>query len=773
MAKYNLSKGAIKEINKSIELVFDKLKTRFLGPNPDNRIMVTYNHPLSLPGLFESAASEEGTKPHIDTLNNLVEAASSYLDASQEQAKARTVTAIRQFLSDASVNGIDTDWRTVLGGQLADIWKDVSNNVERIIHTETAGAKNISVMDGIIKVNESMGIGDPVVYFVVVHDGDLCAECKRLHLLEDLITPRCWKLSELSHSYHVKGEDKPSVTGEHPHCFVGSTKLFTSDGIRTIKDLYNEGLPVKVSVDNRVTNRRVGNNQFGKIIPGVTWLNRHQKGSRLLQATHVYETGIQKCYKVTLDTGHSLEVSEGHDFWIDDNKNGYKKRADQLIVGDKIPLLSGEGGFGLDHFPDAAELMGNLMGDGTINGNFATWHFFGNDIDYGKILKDKAHKFSPRMDLPLQINEPNEKYNVQQASFSSQLLGRKFVEEFGFSKRPRRVPNRIWTSSKETISSFLRGLYAADGCSDSSPSVALSQNDREFLCEIQLLLNNLGFVSRIYSQDKAQIKSITYANGDTFNTNRKATWRLLIGGMDQVTKFANEIGFGVPKKQKVLLDRLLLKNSKTKLGSWRTAKVSSIKEIGMQQTYCLTEPLTNTVCANGVVVGNCRCTLVTLMSGYGFDKAGMVVYVSSKHNEIKKQRSKLGKSEASDKKILRDWTGDDPDPKLREKVPVMTGEYRSHALSELKKIAKMKDGSFVLYRGMSYKEEQQNLDYDQRTSWTPYKKHAQGFAKEYDGIVIAALIPAESITTIPFEFKADSYSLEHEVIVEPGQYEEA
>lgn len=36
---------------------------------------------------------------------------------------------------------------------------------------------------------------------------------------------------------------------------------------------------------------------------------------------------------------------------------------------------------------------------------------------------------------------------------------------------------------------------------------------------------------------------------------------------------------------------------------------------------------------------NCRCSIVTLMPGYGFDGAGMVVFIDPQHDEYAKQRS--------------------------------------------------------------------------------------------------------------------------------------
>lgn len=391
-------------------------------------------------------------------------------------------------------------------------------------------------------------------------------------------------------------------------------------------------------VDARVKNRRLGNNQFGKDIPGSVWFHRHASGCQVLPATAVYDTGIQECVRVTLASGQSLDVSVGHEMWVDDNNGGRKIRASDVVVGDKIPLLSGEGGWGVDSFPELAELMGNLMGDGCVSKDVAIWKFFGDDIPYGRRLRDLAAPWMElRGDGVLAVVGPDAKYNVPRACFKGMTLRRIFVDEFGLSKKPRRVPRRVWAADKITVAGFLRGLFAADGHSEVNPTVVLAQNDRVFLGEIQLLLSNFGIRSSIYAHGEATDKDIVYADGRVFHTRRRPCWRLHIGGWDQAALFATEIGLGVPAKQAFLLRRLAATEGRCRHGAWRTSLVASIEPIGLKQTYCLTEPMTNTVTANGIVTGNCRCTPSTLLPGYGFDERGRVIFVTVGHSERDKQ----------------------------------------------------------------------------------------------------------------------------------------
>lgn len=218
-----LTKKAISAISSAIETLFDRVKVRFLGPQyvkPKKiEFKVKTNPVLNLPGLFKLSAVHEGAQADEDRLHSLVHIAETYLDAHKERTKAKVVQAVDSFLQDAQEKGVDTDWETVLGGQLADTWKEVSNNVKRIVTTEATTAQNMGALEAIGKINAAAGIDDPVVYWVCHFvNGYPCPECRRLHLMEDEVTPRLWYRSECKNSYATKGDEAPSLLGQHPNC---------------------------------------------------------------------------------------------------------------------------------------------------------------------------------------------------------------------------------------------------------------------------------------------------------------------------------------------------------------------------------------------------------------------------------------------------------------------------------------------------------------------------------------------------------------------------
>lgn len=653
-----LSAALLKVIEKEVDKLYDKAIVRYLGPWALDKVIFFGSKKeqekwekenvkpfMTLPGLITASALQNGGQPSEELTEQLIDNVKEYFDAYRAQTKAQVRARVQNFVREAAISGKEVNPKVVLGGQLTDVWKGATAQAKRLVDTESTTARNLGGLEAVVEVSKKQGIDDPTVAFLSIKDKYRCGECTRLHTLDDGVTPRVWKLSEVGHGYHKKGQQEPKIGGLHPNCLTGSQRIHTSRGALTVKELFEQGGALEVVVDSRVKPRRIGNNQFGAEIPGSTWFNRHASGAMLRAATNVYDTGVQECYRIELDSGHVIEVSAGHEMWVDDNKNGKKVEARNLQVGDKVPLLSGEtGAWGRDSFPVYAELMGNLMGGGHIGETSAQWSFFGDDIPYGNELLRKARSVVPatsryHLQSELIVHSPNDKYNVESAQFNSTALRNIFVEEFALSKKPRRVPSRIWGADRETASAFLRGLYAADGHSESTPAVVLAQNDLDFLREIQVLLSMFGFVSRIYTHgDDGLTKTMTYANGDKHEVTRGACWRLHIGGALQVERFAKEIGFGVPRKQQDLLNRSAQATRNPIRNNWRTAKVKFIESIGAQQTYCLTEPVTNTITVNGIVTGQCRCTMVSVEAGYGFDSSGKIVYKGENWNEFKHQR---------------------------------------------------------------------------------------------------------------------------------------
>lgn len=219
MKTIRLSKAVVKKIWSAVDRVFDRAVARFLAKPPaDKRVFIGVKSRVTLPQLFEAASAEEHARADKSTLDSLLAIAEGYVEAQRHATKARVVKAVESWLNEAHAGGVDTDVATVLGGELAGVWKTAADGMHKIVASESNIARNTGALDGIVKFSNARGIEDPVVFFVVVRDDTLCGECRRLHLMPDGVTPRLWHLSEVAQGYHKKGDERPSLGGLHPHC---------------------------------------------------------------------------------------------------------------------------------------------------------------------------------------------------------------------------------------------------------------------------------------------------------------------------------------------------------------------------------------------------------------------------------------------------------------------------------------------------------------------------------------------------------------------------
>lgn len=243
-----LPQSVVKQINARVDNLFDKIKFRFLGnaKTPGKELRVVFDRKLSLPGIYETAVGIEGGKPDKQLLNQMVESAGNYIDSIRMNAKAKLVNQVQAFVTQSETTPLTTEEiHSKLSEELSEIWDDVGAKLNTVLDTESQHTRDLGALDGITYVNASVGIEDPIVFWVVVRDDALCEECKKLHMFDDVV-PRVWKLSEVGHDFHHRGEGTPKVGGLHPHCRCTMTTLmpgFGFDGggkVTWIKDGHDE-----------------------------------------------------------------------------------------------------------------------------------------------------------------------------------------------------------------------------------------------------------------------------------------------------------------------------------------------------------------------------------------------------------------------------------------------------------------------------------------------------------------------------------------------------
>jgi len=227
-------KGRIRDL---IDEMFDNIAMHLLGEIPKFRkkgkhLIITHQPHYSLPSLFIQALKNKSPNPvESDALKGMLDSAAGYI----ESLKAKTQSSLAERLDGyvreqhaASEPATEEGVRKIVGEEM----EKAKSHLNMIAEAEATKTRNMGSALDILKVGTAVGDADPLVFFVVVRDGALCAECKRLHLMDDKVTPRVWRFSELAHGYHKKGDASPSVCGLHPHCRCTLTYLAKGFGFK-------------------------------------------------------------------------------------------------------------------------------------------------------------------------------------------------------------------------------------------------------------------------------------------------------------------------------------------------------------------------------------------------------------------------------------------------------------------------------------------------------------------------------------------------------------
>lgn len=366
-------------------------------------------------------------------------------------------------------------------------------------------------------------------------------------------------------------------------CVTGDTLVFTASGLRRAADLAREAEPVRVAVDGRLG------------------------GGRFRSASAVFSTGVRPVFKLRTVEGYEVRLTEDHRVM---SGRGWVAARD-LRPRDQIYILNQRGGFGTEGSRELGLVLGWLVGDGTLKATEAVLSFFGLE------KAELAPTFAQVVNAVVAGTErANRAYPVgvgmiggrDEARVSSVRLAR-LAEEHGLSRGHKlQVPESVFTGSEEMQRGFLQALFTADGHvsghQENGLSVRLTSVSRELLVDTQRLLLNFGVTSVIYSNRRAGgMRSLPDGHGGSAEYLCRAYHELVIAKAS-LAGFASEIGFLTEAKQAALTERL----TAYRRGPYREtflATVDAIEPDGEEEVYDLTEPVTHSFVANGIVCHNC------------------------------------------------------------------------------------------------------------------------------------------------------------------------
>src|SRR5712692_8382656 len=189
-------------------------------------------------------------------------------------------------------------------------------------------------------------------------------------------------------------------------CVTGDTLIYTDSGLIPAKELAETGLPITV-VSPDITVKELalaGHAEGGKQLTSTS----PTRTVSLRQASHVFTSGIKPVYRLQTKEGYTLRLTSDHKVLT---TRGWKP-ACELVEGDQIHLLHGEGAFGNTGSTDLGRVLGWLVGDGYLNKRrqgTVCLCFFGTE----RAIAPQFAEAINRLVAPSEVNQTNRQYSVR------------------------------------------------------------------------------------------------------------------------------------------------------------------------------------------------------------------------------------------------------------------------------------------------------------------------------------------------------------------------
>ena len=378
-------------------------------------------------------------------------------------------------------------------------------------------------------------------------------------------------------------------------CLAPDTLISTNNGLEKIKELYKKYKDKEIIIltDDRTITKKIKHNQREYYQNGVA-----------LRKAKIFKTGIKNILEIELKNGQTLKVTPDHKIL---STKGWKE-AKKLKQGEEVLIQSGKG-----FYPDSDKIgeelglfMGWLSGDGWLTSDKKS---------IGMVFASNEEYIMKKMQKIAEKNKAGKGIFNKRENKTLQLLfkRKKFVELISSldiqPKRAhkKRVPKTIFTSSEKTVTAYLNGLFCSDGTinfiDQAHRDIRLSSTSKELLKDTQLLLLNLGIFSNIYERTKKNQANFSYTTikGEKRIYNSKPYFELIING-NNICKFKSVIGDLIHKEKNKKINKI---NRYSRKNTKFISKIKSINKDKKTEVYDISEKITNSLIANGIVVHNC------------------------------------------------------------------------------------------------------------------------------------------------------------------------
>ncbi len=411
-------------------------------------------------------------------------------------------------------------------------------------------------------------------------------------------------------------------------CVVGSTRLATDRGLLTMDELHRQVMDIRVATDDRVPAIRTA-------LAGGGVSTRTRLGTTLRHAVPVFKTRVNApVFRLVTEHGYTITATDNHRFFAPD---GLIELRD-LRAGDPILLQSGEGAWSTDyalptfeptdklkarvnrgkaHLPkewsrELGQLLGWVIADGwtsedTPDGravpNYTVGLLFGGDER--PLVETFRARVRQWVALEGNLAERPGRLQLMYKSGLYYFLRSLGINAPGASKR---VPESIWRAPREAVIGFLQAMFTADGTVNISAhsktcSVRLAGSNQPLLEEVQLLLLNLGIVSKLRLRRAVHEKSLPDGHQGQKRYDCASQYELIIDKQNR-DRFARTIGFISPAKQQKV-ERWISQKQRLSNRETFVTRIRSIEPAGAEDVYCTTEYETHSIVVNGCVTAQC------------------------------------------------------------------------------------------------------------------------------------------------------------------------
>ena len=378
-------------------------------------------------------------------------------------------------------------------------------------------------------------------------------------------------------------------------CFASETRISTPDGLRTVEELYLE-------------------QERGERVFITTDIHSERDHRRLTAHREAFVTrvGEKAVFRMTLADGREIRATADHKFLTAD---GVWKQLDELDPAtDRIQIR--ESGNHVSYTSDPTEvnrwqMLGWLTGDGVFNKDTVALVFGPKEIQTAFEMTEHLNELklvaNASTGAATQMNRVGvQRSGVLQTTTSQSSLVSHLEGRYGFKQATatsKDVPTAIHRVSNDLKVAYLQGLFSADGCirndnRATEPEVMLASSSPSLLKSVQLLLSDLGMTSRI---------AWTHPSG------RKNPQGQLHLYNQQARAFLTLIGFPCSNEKTEKVNAILKSGFNAHKKNPRSPKIASIVPDGIETVYDITEPVTHSVIAEGMIAHNCNLASLNLV----------------------------------------------------------------------------------------------------------------------------------------------------------------